>query len=50
VVIVEIGGTVGDIGSLPFLEADSPDGNEEGRENALFIHATLVLHSPPPAS
>ena len=42
VVIVEIGGTVGDIESLPFLEAIRQMGNEEGRENALFIHATLV--------
>src|SRR4030088_1959357 len=41
VVIVEIGGTVGDIESLPFLEAIRQMGNEEGRENALFIHATL---------
>ncbi len=42
VVIAEIGGTVGDIESLPFLEAIRQMGNEEGRENALFIHATLV--------
>lgn len=42
VVIVEIGGTVGDIESLPFLEAIRQMGNEEGRENSLFIHATLV--------
>ena len=42
VVIVEIGGTVGDIESLPFLEAIRQMGNEEGRGNALFIHATLV--------
>ena len=42
VVIVEIGGTVGDIESLPFLEAIRQMGNEEGRENAQFIHATLV--------
>jgi CTP synthase len=42
VVIVEIGGTVGDIESLPFLEAIRQMGNEEGSENALFIHATLV--------
>jgi CTP synthase len=41
-VIVEIGGTVGDIESLPFLEAIRQMGNEEGRENALFMHATLV--------
>jgi CTP synthase len=42
VVIAEIGGTVGDIESLPFLEAIRQMGNEEGRENALFIHVTLV--------
>ncbi len=42
VVIVEIGGTVGDIESLPFLEAIRQMANEEGRENALFIHVTLV--------
>jgi CTP synthase len=42
VVIVEIGGTVGDIESLPFLEAIRQMGNEEGKENALYIHVTLV--------
>jgi CTP synthase len=42
VVIVEIGGTVGDIESLPFLEAIRQMGNEEGKENAIFIHVTLV--------
>lgn len=42
VVIVEIGGTVGDIESLPFLEAIRQMGNEEGANNALFIHVTLV--------
>jgi CTP synthase len=42
VVIVEIGGTVGDIESLPFLEAIRQMGNEEGPGNALFIHVTLV--------
>jgi len=42
VVIVEIGGTVGDIESLPFLEAIRQMGNEEGRGNAIFIHLTLV--------
>jgi CTP synthase len=41
-VIVEIGGTVGDIESLPFLEAIRQMGNEEGPGNALFIHVTLV--------
>ncbi len=42
VLIVEIGGTVGDIESLPFMEAIRQIGNEEGRGNAIFIHVTLV--------
>ncbi|MGH9916404.1 MAG: CTP synthase, partial [Pyrinomonadaceae bacterium] len=42
IVIVEIGGTVGDIESLPFLEAIRQIGNELGEENTLFIHVTLV--------
>ncbi|MBI4387103.1 MAG: CTP synthase [Elusimicrobia bacterium] len=42
VVIVEIGGTVGDIESLPFLEAARQMGMEAGRDNALFVHVTLV--------
>jgi len=42
VIIVEIGGTVGDIESLPFLEAIRQMGNEEGTGNALFVHVTLV--------
>ncbi len=42
VVIVEIGGTVGDIESLPFLEAIRQMGNEEGNGNTLFVHVTLV--------
>ncbi|MEX1186618.1 MAG: CTP synthase [Gemmatimonadaceae bacterium] len=42
VVIVEIGGTVGDIESLPFLEAIRQFRQEIGRENAVFIHLTLV--------
>ncbi len=42
VLIVEIGGTVGDIESLPFLEAIRQIGNEEGRTNAIFVHVTLV--------
>src|SRR5919109_426609 len=40
--IYEIGGTVGDIESLPFLEAIRQMGIEVGRENACFIHLTLV--------
>ena len=42
VLIVEIGGTVGDIESLPFMEAIRQMGNEEGSENAIFVHVTLV--------
>ena len=42
VVIVEIGGTVGDIESLPFLEAIRQFRHEIGREHALFVHLTLV--------
>ena len=42
VLIVEIGGTVGDIESLPFMEAIRQIGNEEGRTNAIFVHVTLV--------
>jgi CTP synthase len=42
VLIVEIGGTVGDIESLPFLEAIRQLGNDVGRNNAIFIHVTLV--------
>ena len=41
-VLCEIGGTVGDIEGLPFLEAIRQVGNELGRENALFVHLTLV--------
>jgi CTP synthase len=42
VVIVEIGGTVGDIESLPFLEAIRQMRQDVGRENTLYIHLTLV--------
>ena len=41
-VITEIGGTVGDIESLPFLEAIRQFRQEVGRDNALVIHLTLV--------
>src|SRR4029077_10524503 len=44
VVITEIGGTVGDIESLPFLEAIRQFRQEVGRDNALFMHLTLVPH------
>ncbi|MEX0690229.1 MAG: CTP synthase [Gemmatimonadales bacterium] len=42
VVVTEIGGTVGDIESLPFLEAIRQFRQEVGRDNAIFIHLTLV--------
>jgi len=42
IAMVEIGGTVGDIESLPFMEAIRQMGVELGRENALFMHLTLV--------
>ena len=42
VVITEIGGTIGDIESQPFLEAVRQISLEVGRENSLFIHVTLV--------
>lgn len=42
VVIVEVGGTIGDIESLPFLEAIRQFKAEAGKENAIYIHLTLV--------
>src|SRR5215471_2263996 len=42
IVIAEIGGTVGDIESLPFLEAIRQMRHEKGRENCIFVHVTLV--------
>ncbi|MGH9452009.1 MAG: CTP synthase, partial [Terriglobia bacterium] len=42
VVIVEVGGTVGDIESLPFLEAIRQMRQEQGRDNVVFVHVTLV--------
>src|SRR5262245_3869152 len=44
--LCEVGGTVGDIESLPFLEAIRQLGNELGRERALFVHLTLVPFIP----
>ncbi|HWT54228.1 MAG TPA: CTP synthase [Rhodocyclaceae bacterium] len=46
VAIVEVGGTVGDIESLPFLEAIRQMGFEEGRDNTCFIHLTLLPYIP----
>ncbi len=45
-VLCEVGGTVGDIESLPFLEAIRQFGNEVGRERALFLHVTLLPYIP----
>ncbi|MFD0826618.1 CTP synthase [Neobacillus sp. M.A.Huq-85] len=42
VVITEIGGTVGDIESLPFLEAIRQIKNDVGRDNVLYVHCTLI--------
>jgi CTP synthase len=47
VVITEVGGTVGDIESLPFLEAARQVRHEVGRENVLFIHVSLVPYIGP---
>lgn len=44
--ICEIGGTIGDIESLPFIEAIRQFSNDVGRENALFIHLTLLPYIP----
>jgi CTP synthase len=46
VAIVEVGGTVGDIESLPFLEAIRQMGIEEGRGNACYVHLTLLPWIP----
>ncbi len=46
IVLVEIGGTVGDIESLPFMEAIRQLGVELGHDNALFMHLTLVPYIP----
>jgi CTP synthase len=45
-VIVEVGGTVGDIESLPFLEAIRQLANEMGQQRSLFVHLTLVPYIP----
>lgn len=45
-VLVEVGGTVGDIEGLPFLEAIRQFGNEMGDERSLFIHVTLLPYIP----
>ena len=45
-VLCEIGGTVGDIEGLPFLEAIRQLGNELGRQRAMFVHLTLLPYVP----
>jgi CTP synthase len=47
IVITEIGGTVGDIESLPFLEAARQVRHEVGRENCFFLHVSLVPYLAP---
>jgi CTP synthase len=44
--LIEIGGTVGDIESLPFLEAIRQLGNELGKDRTMFVHLTLVPYIP----
>lgn len=46
IILVEVGGTVGDIESLPFLEAIRQMGLEEGRQNVCYIHLTLLPYIP----
>ena len=46
VVITEIGGTVGDIESQPFLEAIRQVRTEKGKENVMFVHVTLIPYLP----
>ena len=48
IVIVEIGGTIGDIESLPFLEAIRQFKADVGKENVLYIHLTWSPLSQPP--
>ena len=44
IVLVEVGGTVGDIESLPFMEALRQMGSEVGREHTLYVHVTFLPH------
>ncbi len=50
VVLVEVGGTVGDIESQPFLEALRQLRNEEGHDNVMFVHVTYVPYLRPQES
>mgnify|MGYP000017654044 CR=1 FL=1 len=45
-ILCEIGGTIGDIEGLPFIEAIRQLGNELGRERAMFVHVTLLPYIP----
>ena len=46
IIITEVGGTVGDIESQPYLEAIRQVAAEKGRENVLYIHVPLVVSIP----
>ncbi|MDR2502415.1 MAG: CTP synthase [Oscillospiraceae bacterium] len=46
VIITEIGGTVGDIESQPYIEAIRQAGRDKGRENVLYIHVSLIVQIP----
>ena len=50
VVITEVGGTVGDIESLPFLEAVRQIRHEVGRDNVFFLHVSLLPYIGPSGS
>ena len=50
VVITEVGGTVGDIESLPFLEAIRQLRHDIGREHVVFVHVSLVPYIGPSGS
>lgn len=50
IIITEVGGTVGDIESQPYLEAIRQVAAEKGRENVLYIHVPLVVSIPAPGS
>jgi CTP synthase len=46
VVITEIGGTVGDIESQPFIESIRQVSNEQGKKNTVFLHVSLIVEIP----
>ncbi len=45
-VLIEVGGTVGDIEGLPFFEAIRQFGNEQPRQHAVYVHLTLMPYIP----